>query len=205
MQPALRRQLCLLPWFAVALALSGAPAAAHSFNVALIVPLSGANAEDGGQMREGFMLAARERDAHAGQESDGHLGGLDVYVYPADSVKAAADFNGSMPANREIDIVAVSATEEALKRIAAQAGDMRTVVIRITERTPLSGDGGAAGAAAAFIAAFRAAYGYDPGPAAAQGYRVARRIDEAVRAQAGVDDRFSLAERFRRSEKEFTW
>lgn len=152
------------------------------------------------------MLAARERDSHAGQESDGHLGGLDVYVYPADSEAMAAETTGNMLTSRKIDVVAVSAAGNVLVRVAALAGDAQAVVIKITELAPLSGTGiTPAPSAGAFVEAFRAAYGYEPGPAATQGYQVARRIDEAVRAQAGVDDRPGLAESFRRSEVEFTW
>lgn len=205
MPPGLLQPRCRLLWFAMALALSGASAMAHSFNVALFVPLSGANAADGGQMRDGFMLATQERDSHAGQESDGHLGGLDVYVYSADSGAVAAETAGNMLVSRKIDVAAVSAASIALERIAALAREAQAVVIKVTEKTSLSEGGEANGAPAAFIAAFRAAYGYNPGPAAAQGYHVARRIDEAVRAQAGVDDRRGLAESFRRSEMEFAW
>lgn len=198
-----------LTWLAAVLILSATSAAAHSFNVALLVPLSGAGAAAGSQMQDGFMLATRERDSHADQESDGHLGGLDVYVYPADSEGADAGEIGRMLQSRDIDIVAIAAPGEAFDRIAKLAGDAASAVIRVTEGVPLSQGGSEAadptGAAGAFIEAFRSAYGYSPTLAAAQGYQVARRVDQAVRAEAGVDDKLGLAARFRESEVEFAW
>ncbi|HSG95807.1 MAG TPA: hypothetical protein VLA28_09815, partial [Afifellaceae bacterium] len=53
---------------------------AHSFNVALLVGSSGPAAGEDEQVRDGFLLATRERDSHPDEESDGHLGGLDVYL-----------------------------------------------------------------------------------------------------------------------------
>ncbi len=52
-----------------------AAAQAHAFNVLIFgndLAKTGAYS--------GFRLATRERDSHAGEESDGHLGGLDVYI-----------------------------------------------------------------------------------------------------------------------------
>ncbi len=66
------------------------PAAAHRFNVAFVAPASGPMALPGKQARDGFMLATTERDAHPAQESDGHLGGLDVYVKLVDPGKTPA-------------------------------------------------------------------------------------------------------------------
>ena len=59
----------------VAISIFGAGANAHSFNVTLIVPLG-----DQAAAMQAFLLASGERDGHAEEESDGHLGGLDVYV-----------------------------------------------------------------------------------------------------------------------------
>ncbi len=63
---------------------------AHAFDLALLLPLSGPERELGERMRAGFMEATREFDAHPGQESDGHLGGLDVYVTVVDVTRGAA-------------------------------------------------------------------------------------------------------------------
>lgn len=60
------------------------PAFAHSFNVLLV----GKNIADSGAY-DGFRLATRERDGHAAEESDGHLGGLDSYIFIAENMAGA--------------------------------------------------------------------------------------------------------------------
>ena len=58
------------------------PAWGHSFNIVFIAPIS----EPAGQSAlEGFLFATREQNSHAFEESDGHLGGLDSYVFKVDS------------------------------------------------------------------------------------------------------------------------
>ncbi|MCZ6469759.1 MAG: hypothetical protein O6649_00195 [Gammaproteobacteria bacterium] len=58
------------------------PAWGHSFNIVFIAPIS----EPAGQSAlEGFLFATREQDSHAFEESDGHLGGLDSFVFRIDS------------------------------------------------------------------------------------------------------------------------
>ena len=56
-------------------ALLGTAAFGHSFDVAFVVP-AGAHV----QAMQAFLLASGERDGHAFEESDGHLGSLDVYI-----------------------------------------------------------------------------------------------------------------------------
>jgi len=58
---------------------------AHSFNLGFVAPMSGSRADSGQQALDSFMLATTEQDAHAFEESDGHLGGLDCYVLKIDS------------------------------------------------------------------------------------------------------------------------
>lgn len=66
----------------IALFVSFSPAWGHSFNIIFIAPIS----EPAGQSAlEGFLFATREQDSHAFEESDGHLGGLDSYVFKVDS------------------------------------------------------------------------------------------------------------------------
>ncbi|MCJ8323336.1 MAG: hypothetical protein HRU29_04585 [Rhizobiales bacterium] len=54
-----------------------ANAMAHSFTVALVI--DGANPYSA-QIKADFVRAAQERDGHADETADGHLGGLDVYI-----------------------------------------------------------------------------------------------------------------------------
>ena len=56
-------------------------ASAHSFTAALLVVGEDREASLAEAVR-GFLLAADERDAHANETSDGHLGGVDVHVLP---------------------------------------------------------------------------------------------------------------------------
>ena len=58
--------------------LAATPTLAHSFDVDIVFPQSATAAARDNFVRE-FRRASAERDSHAGEESDGHLGGLDVY------------------------------------------------------------------------------------------------------------------------------
>ncbi len=192
-----------------ALTLLGGQARAHGFNVALVVPLSGPAAAEGAHMRDGFLLAAGERDAHANQESDGHLGGLDVYVYPADGLKMDGTEFKALLERQAIDIVAAIGPAESVASIESLSGEAKAVVLTAGE-TPFPGPaqtatGGQVLAVAAFIEAFQKTYGYAATPFAAQGYHTARRIDAAVRAQGGIDDRDALRQHLERTERGFEW
>ena len=57
----------------------------------------------------------------------------------------------------------------------------------------------------AFVDAYSAAYGEPPSAYAAWGYRVARRIDAAVRALGGVADKPALQRQLQESEGTFMW
>jgi hypothetical protein len=141
---------------------TNAAAQAHRFDVALVASYSGPMAARGSQVRDGFLRATAERDAHSGQESDGHLGGLDVYIVPVDSAGDAAALGRRLTAAVErggIEFVAAvrgAADLAALRAITARAG-----LILLT----VPGE---------------AASGYEAG-----GYALARRIDGAVRARSG--------------------
>jgi hypothetical protein len=63
---------------------------AHQFNLVFVAPLSGENAEEGSQAMAAFIYATGEEDSHPMEESDGHLGGLDSYVYPLDSTLSSS-------------------------------------------------------------------------------------------------------------------
>ncbi len=65
---------------AVSMILSGT-VLAHSFTAALLVVGQDREASLA-EARRGFLLAADERDGHANETSDGHLGGVDVQVLP---------------------------------------------------------------------------------------------------------------------------
>ena len=169
-------------------ALAGGQAAAHSFKVGAMIPLSGPSAAAGQQWLDGFLLATRERDAHPEQHSDGHLGGLDVYVLSVDSgVDAEAALSAVMTLVKadQPEVLTGLAPAELLAVIRPWLVDRPTILVApSTEPPPASGDrktmdGGS------FGAAFEADYGYGPTGPAFLGYGVARQIARVVRAAGG--------------------
>lgn len=192
-----------------AIALPVSLARAHGFNVALVVPLSGAMAAEGSQIRDGFMLATKERDSHANEESDGHLGGLDVYVFPADDQKPDLSDVKAVLERQRIDIVAAIGSPESVAAAESLNPDAQIVVLTLGE-TPFpissqpSGNDQSA-AVAAFIDSFQKEYGYAPTPSAAQGYNAARRIEAAVRDQGSVDNKEALQQHLLKTARGFNW
>ena len=171
------------------IAFTANPALAHSFNVALMVP----GPDRGRQILEGFRLATAERDSHPDQESDGHLGGLDVYVTVID------EQGDGLAALGTIDIVAAFVAESTIRRLL----DEENTAVLLPGQTPFAEPG--LPAVAAFISAYEKKYGRKPTSQAARGYHAARRIDVAVRAQGGASDTALLRHCFTLSAGEFTW
>jgi hypothetical protein len=160
-----------------------APAAwAHSFNVVMVVPddlAQGARND----MAAAFLVASEERDGHANEESDGHLGGLDVYITLA-TVSDRARIDAADP-----DILALPLAGDARSGDAVVLGAMAADSSEATEF--LSRPAGAG--FAPFAARFSDRAGRAPGAEATAAYLAARRIDLAVRALESVDDRAELA------------
>lgn len=175
------------------------PAIAHRFNVALIIPLTAAEADRGRQYREGFMLATTERDGHPNEESDGHLGGLDVYVSVIDALGDVGGQVERMVAMGEINIVAAWGSQTTLATVGDRLDGSGIALLRPGQ--PPSD----VVSLAAFNSAFENHYGVSPTPRAAQGYNAARRIDVAVRAQAGSADTKALRRSFDETASRFNW
>ena len=157
---------------------------AHSFTVALIAPSSGANMEIGVHVRDGFLRATRERDSHPNEESDGHLGGLDVYLIPIDAalepqrVLTAVEMLLQAQQIEFIAAVSFSRTEE-LRRVVAGT---KTLFIELgqnlmSNEKPIISDSNSS----VFESEFRRDFGYEPSQHAMLGYNIARLIDEAIR------------------------
>ena len=178
------------------------PALAHRFDVALVITPSSAASTQGREIRDGFMLATTERDSHAGQESDGHLGGLDVYVTVINVRGDVTADIGRIVTQGKIDIVAAFGPDEILSRIQRLLAGAK-VTLLLPGETSFSKPH--LPAAAAFVSAFERNYGNTPSPQAAQGYNAARRIDAAVRSQGGVDDMAALRRIFSETERDFRW
>ncbi len=180
----------------------GNPALAHRFDVVLVIPMSDGVSTQGQQILDGFMLATAERDGHPGQESDGHLGGLDVYVTVIDGKgNITADIE-RLTAQGEIAIVAAFGTKTTLSLLKRLLDGTGTALL-LPGQSPFSDSD--LSAVAAFISAYEKNYGIRPSSDAAQGYNAARRIDTAVRAQGGADDTASLLRIFRETAHGFAW
>jgi len=172
------RQVLLVATWLLALA----PAAlAHSFNVVMVVP---ADLEQGvrDDITTALLVASEERDSHANEESDGHLGGLDVYFTlagPNQSDRIAA---------ADPDILILTLREElqsddAIKLTPLPASTPKAAAFLARPAAP---------DLAPFGERFAARTGSAPGSEATTAYIAARQIDLAVRAIGGVDDRAAL-------------
>ncbi len=184
-------------------------AQAHSFNVALVIPLSGSAQADGKAIRDGFLLATRERDGHPNEESDGHLGGLDVYVDTTDIHDSELAGLKSLLQQKPIDIIVPIGSERPIDAALLSIADADTILLA-PGRLPFPADSQLTGTdqspeVMAFVAAFTRDYGYRPSVSAARGYNAARRIDAAVRAQAGVADKAALLASLRQTASGFDW
>ena len=172
------------------------PVFAHRFNVALVIPMTNPGADQGRQYLEGFMLATSERDSHADEESDGHLGGLDVYVTVIDALgDVGAEFE-RIVSQAEINIVAAFGSEETLSLV-GKLVERESIVLLLPAQMPFPQSD--MPAVAAFASAYENQYGGRPSTQATQGYNTARRIDVAVRAQGGVDNTELLIQNFRQT------
>ncbi len=177
-------------------------ALADRFYVALVLPLSGPAAERGEKIRKGFMLATTQRDAHADEESDGHLGNLDSYVSVIDANGDVATDIRRISTEGQINIVASFATDKTRTLIKTLLAGKNIALLQ-SGPTPFGNK--SLPAVSDFISAYSQAYGKNPTVAAAQGYNTARRIDVAVRAQGGVNDLSLLRQSFKQTATTFTW
>ena len=161
---------------------------AHSFTSVFIAPVSGIDAETGKQAFDGFMFATRERDGHADETADGHLGGLDVYVEvvdSADDVEVVLARLRDLIELGETEFVTGVVSSELVKTIRRQTDGTPTILIAPNASHPShikTMDN------RPFAAAFEEAYGYAPTRYTFAGYSVARIVDQAVRK---VDGDFS--------------
>lgn len=159
-----------------------APAAlAHSFNVVMAVP--GDLAQDVRRdMAAAFLVASEETDSHANEESDGHLGGLDVYFTIAGSDETAR-INAAGPDILSLPLNGDATFGDAVVLGPLMAGSPQGAAFLARPAAP---------GLAPFAARFAARTGRAPGPEASAAYTAARQIDLAVRALGGVDDRGAL-------------
>ncbi|MGR3523929.1 MAG: hypothetical protein ACU0FT_14370 [Paracoccus sp. (in: a-proteobacteria)] len=176
-------------------------AKAHSFIVALDatsaqpMPLTSAI--------RGMRLAASERDSHNGETSDGHLGGIDLFIrpLPPEAAEGITWLKGAPPEAATI-VVDFGKPDSAAARL---SNDNAVVIGPGALPADTTWSAMAPAAADGFTARYRAAYGTDPDRQAAQGYNAARRIDRALRDQGGVEDREGLQRALDRTAEGTDW
>ncbi len=178
---------------ALVLAMSSGHVRAHSFDVGFMAPFSGLDAQQGQQALDGFLLATRERDGHAFEESDGHLGGLDSYVIRIDSSRGAEAVRGQLDELFEGDGI-VFLTGVSVSETLAAAGvgsdNNQSILVDPVDSAVYRSAASAPESLVTmddmpFSAAFREAYGYEPDVYAIGGYVAARFIAAAVSAAEG--------------------
>lgn len=181
-------------------ALMSGPATAHSFTAALLVVGEDLEADLAEAVR-GFLLAADERDGHANETSDGHLGGVDVQVLPLPR-EAAGQVEGLIGTPEEPpDVVIVLGSEPtASKAAGAYRLDSAVLQQNLLPQTWDNDEG-----AATFVARYRLAYGSAPGVMAATAYHAARRLDVAIRPLDGAGPRAALEAGWRSTEAGLPW
>ncbi len=159
------------------------PALAHTFNVVFIAPLSGLAAQSA---VDGFLLATGEQDAHSFEESDGHLGGLDVYLLKLDTSRDQALLAGRLESilNEAKPLFAFGiGLDETTKSLLTQGN----AVLVEPEHGAFWAEAGQTGAGlrrfdgSLFSDGFEKAYGRAPDAAAVRAYAAARLIAAVLR------------------------
>ena len=175
-------------------------ASAHSFTVGLLVVGEDVDASLAEAVR-GFLLAADERDGHANETSDGHLGGVDVQLLPLPR-DAAGLVEGLFGTSDEpTDVVIVIGAEPAASDAARAYASASTVLRQFVLPDGWDSADGTDG----FVSRYRLAYGAAPGVMAGTAYHSARRLDAAVRPLDGVVPKEALLNAWRSTESGLSW
>lgn len=170
-------------------------ASAHSFTAALLVV--GEDREVGlAEAVGGFLLAAGERDGHANETSDGHLGGVDVHVLPLPRNAAGLVEDLIGKPSEPPDLVVVLGPEPAASAI-ARAYQSEGIVL-VQDVLPAGWEGESQ--MDSFAARYRLAHGTAPSAMAATAYHAARRLEAAIRPLDGVNPQAALEETWRSTE-----
>ncbi|AWB50743.1 hypothetical protein HYN69_20135 (plasmid) [Gemmobacter aquarius] len=170
-------------------------ASAHSFTAALLVV--GEDLEVGlAEAVRGFLLAADERDGHANETSDGHLGGVDVHVLPLprEAAGLVEDLLGTP--SEPPDVVVVLGPEPAASAT-ARAYQSEGIVL-VQDVLPAGWEGESQ--MDSFAARYRLVHGTAPSAMAATAYHAARCLDAAIRPLDGVNLQAALEEVWRSTE-----
>lgn len=158
-------------------------ASAHSFNLVFIAPLAKMS---GQSALNGFQLATREQDSHENEESDGHLGGLDSYIFRVDTMKGEAallqQLENTIRKSEPLFAVGLDLNTATLNMLEnndvavvdpMSSGFWESLTVDPGQLKLINGED--------FVSAFRRAYGHDPDLQAIHGYLAARIIAMVVR------------------------
>ncbi len=167
-----------------------AAAWAHGFTAAMLIPEDLPAAREEAMVRA-FLLAAAERDAHPAQESDGHLGGLDVDLLV---VRGGCGEEIRVP---DADVAVVPLACAPRPRAVPVWTGAREVPPSITRAEELARRLGVA--LDSFRSRFAAETGTPPPPEAVWAYLAAQAVDRAVRRLGGVEPREELARALRQA------
>ncbi len=178
---------------------------AHSFSVLLASPFSGQNARQGISMKQGFLIASAERDAHPDETADGHLGGLDVHLHSFDTAQSTTSITKALAhIEQDIDIVIIPAETHQTENLILYAKSIDAVVITPAD-LPFEGLPRDSISANQFVNNYTQRFAVEPGRSAAQGYQLARRIDEAVRPFNSAENTTELNWLLNKTLSEFKW
>ncbi|SFF25183.1 hypothetical protein SAMN04488523_1394 [Sulfitobacter brevis] len=152
---------------------------------------------------QGMRLAAGERDSHAAETSDGHLGGIDLFIRfrPANAGDGIEWLKGA-PDKVATIIVDFSGSETAMSQVASGGavvigpGALPRDEIWSADTVDLP---------TGFAARYLANFGSMPDRRAAQGYNAALRIDQAVRSSGAVLDSDTLRQSLDLSAEGIDW
>ena len=169
------------------------PARAHSFNLLFLAPFSGGNAEVGNHALDGFSLATREQDAHDFEESDGHLGGLDSYIFRVDNAvsEAAVVKNIELLLHVKNPDFVTGIFTPGMVEILIPILDLQNVLLvnpvdsAIWQSVAIPGYKLETTNGGSFASEFQGLYGHQPNVYAYQGYIAARLIAATVRTMGG--------------------
>jgi hypothetical protein len=153
---------------------SASPASAHSFNTVMLLPAPYNDVQLRRDMMQAFLLASEERDGHPDETSNGHLGGLDVFVIFTTEPGTGAHIIATPLAGVPMPYTNGPAT------LGPPDLTSKTAIALLT--TP------ADPSLPPFASRFEATIGQPPGPEAKAVYVTARLIGLAVRMAGGVDD-----------------
>lgn len=175
-------------------------ASAHSFTVGLLVVGEDVDASLAEAVR-GFLLAADERDGHANETSDGHLGGVDVQLLPLPRDAAGLVEGLFGTPDEPTDVVIIIGPEPAASDAARAYASASTVLLQVVLQDRWDSADGTDG----FVSRYRLAYGSAPGVMATTAYHAARRLDVAIRPLDGVVPQEALLDAWRSTESGLPW